>query len=396
MIGLKFTAAPNRRGVTLVELLVVVTLLSILLGIAATAARTGTRGKKQREAARQVNAFLAGARTRAVELGRSVGVEIVNNRPNEPQAGITLFMVETPPAYAGDTTSAVCEMTEKPSAALGGRTATLRFNISTTSLLYDDNFLKVNDVVFLGYSKQPYRVAQVNPLDNMSTPVTRSVVIAWNVDQPAPLSWIGASGVFMAPYPTSTFRIYRQPQRNNVSPLQMPTGSCIDLLFSGLGTTGQELRSYDDTNSAVPDESYPKIMFSPNGTVDAFYVQPKGTAATTSIATASGLPTGNINLLIGRYEKVIAVREAGFNGVSIASAGNAATGPIYAIFNSPSSNETNIADPEAFWVSINRLTGHIVTSNNAMVNDPASSPSDDALLAAARRFAKQAQSISGR
>ncbi|MFI4874229.1 MAG: prepilin-type N-terminal cleavage/methylation domain-containing protein [Blastopirellula sp. JB062] len=386
MIGLCIHRADRaRRGVTLVELLVVVTLLSILLGIAATAARTGARGKKQREAARQVNAFIAGARTRALELGRSVGVEIVNNRPNEPQAGLTLFMVETPPPYAGDSTSSYCEMTMKPSTP-GTRTATLRFSVADNALLYDDDFVQPNDVIFLGYDNQPYRVSSVNPIASGN----RSVVISWDVDQPEPLPWIDSTGAIATPYPQSPFKIYRQPQRNNVTPLQMPTGMCIDLSFSGLGTTGYGTNSSgmasQEPGGTVDTEEYPKIMFGPKGSVDAYYWQSgvNGTA----INASRTLPVGNINLLIGRYEKVIAVRDAALDLTVSAN--------VLSLFTAPPEDGSNIADPEAMWVSINRLTGNIATTNNAVVRDAGSLATGADAVASARRFAKQAQNISGR
>lgn len=380
-----YANSPSRRGVTLVELLVVVTLLSILLGIAATAARTGARGKKQREAARQVNAFFAGARTRAIELDRSVGVEIVNNRPNEPQAGLTLFMVETPPPYSGDLTTAVCQMTEKPSTALGGRTARLVFDVTTTSLLLDDSFLQVNDVIFLGYGNQPYRVVQVDAVASGLRPV----IIAWDVDQPAPLAWVSASGT-LSPPQTTPFTIYRKPQRNSISPLQIPTGVCIDLRFSGIGTQGAELQTALPGATGVLSEEYPKIMFSPNGSVDALYVEDAANSTATDIVASRGLPTGNINLLVGRYDQVISVTD----WLAAATPASKSLGNLYVL--APPEDGSNLADPEAMWISINRITGHIATTNNAVVNGIDATTSDAAIIASSRRFAKQAQSISGR
>lgn len=385
MSRLTITLPRSRRGVTLVELLVVVTLLSILLGIAATAARTGARGKKQREAARQVNAFIAGARTRAIELDRSVGVEIVNNRPNEPQAGLTLFMVETPPPYSGDLTTSVCQMSEKPSTALGGRTARLNFDVSTASLLADDSFLQVNDVIFLGYGNQPYRVAQVDPVASGLRPV----IIAWDVDQPEPLPWIAGTGTLMSP-PTTPFTIFRKPQRNSVSPLQIPTGVCIDLRFSGIGTLGSELTTALPGATGVTTEDYPKIMFSPNGSVDAMYVEDSVNSTATNIVATRGLPTGNVNLLVGRYDKVISVTE----WLAAATPASKSLANMYLL--APPEDGSNLADPEAMWISINRITGHIATTNNAVVNGVTGATTDAEILASSRRFAKQAQSISGR
>ncbi|EAQ80001.1 prepilin-type N-terminal cleavage/methylation domain-containing protein [Blastopirellula marina] len=385
MSGQSYKSEQNRRGVTLVELLVVVTLLSILLGIAATAARTGARGKKQREAARQVNAFIAGARTRALELGRSVGVEIVNNRPNEPQAGLTLFMVETPPPYAGDFTASTVEIR-----SMGTNSASLAFKVQAggmpplhpidSTLLLDPDFVQPGDVVFFSYQNQPYRVTAVNP--TISTNGYRLVSVEWDIDQPSPFPWY-ASGTI-----TSPFKIYRQPQRNSVTPLQMPTGICIDLAFSGLGTTGYGTNSTGIASQAFAGtpttEEYPKIMFGPKGGVDAYYWQ-SGTSATAVTASAT-LPVGNINLLIGRYEKVIAVTDLGLPLTNPAN--------VLSLFTAPTADGSNIADPEAMWVSINRLTGNIATTNNGAVSTSVGSAPD--AIASARRFAKQAQNISGR
>ncbi|UUO05258.1 prepilin-type N-terminal cleavage/methylation domain-containing protein [Blastopirellula sp. J2-11] len=387
MSGLTYTPKRNRRGVTLVELLVVVTLLSILLGIAATAARTGARGKKQREAARQVNAFIAGARTRALELGRSVGVEIVNNRPNEPQAGLTLFMVETPPPYAGNLTNSTCSISTVPTFGgvdsqgnnIGGK-LTVRFNSTSDTLLLENDFLTRGDVVFFGYSNQPYYI----DLPGAAASGSRDVVITWNIDQPAPFPWYTSSmGTITGP-----FKIYRQPQRNSVTPLQMPTGVCIDLAFSGLGTTGYGTNSTGIASQAFTGtpttEEYPKIMFGPKGGVDAYYWQSGVT--TTAVNTSATLPVGNINLLIGRYDKVIAVTDLG-NDLSLPA-------NVLSLFTAPTDDGSNIADPEAMWVSINRLTGNIATTNNGAVSNTVASAPE--AIASARRFAKQAQNISGR
>jgi len=68
--------AHTRRGVTLVELLVVVMILLTLTAIALPALSPSITDRKIREASRGVSTFLSVARARAIRLGRPVGVQL--------------------------------------------------------------------------------------------------------------------------------------------------------------------------------------------------------------------------------------------------------------------------------------------------------------------------------
>ncbi|MGI6414056.1 MAG: prepilin-type N-terminal cleavage/methylation domain-containing protein [Thermoguttaceae bacterium] len=101
------------RGVTLVELLVVVTILMMLAAFAIPTMRGLTEGRKVREAARAIDVYLTQAKIRALELQRPVGV--VFQRTNlgtvaspdiQTDACTVLRQVEVPPPYAGDTLDA--------------------------------------------------------------------------------------------------------------------------------------------------------------------------------------------------------------------------------------------------------------------------------------------------
>ena len=103
------------RGVTLVELLVVVTILMMLAAFAIPTMRGLTEGRKVREAARAIDVFLTQQKTRAVELQRPVGVELQRFAVVDSVTGDTSYQddvctvlraVEIPPPYAGDTVDA--------------------------------------------------------------------------------------------------------------------------------------------------------------------------------------------------------------------------------------------------------------------------------------------------
>ncbi|MGQ9823348.1 MAG: pilus assembly FimT family protein, partial [Thermogutta sp.] len=91
----------RRCGLTLLELLVVITIMLILLAVMLPRLRPMMEQRRMREAARTVSVFFGAARSRAMETGRPVGVAIERLKI-QPDAAVTLRMVEEPPLYAGD------------------------------------------------------------------------------------------------------------------------------------------------------------------------------------------------------------------------------------------------------------------------------------------------------
>ena len=88
-----------RRGMTLVELLMVVATMTLLMAIAIPMVRPAFQNRQLREAARQTNAFFAGAMARAGETGRPVGVWIeASGVPGDPQYATRLYLAEVAPA----------------------------------------------------------------------------------------------------------------------------------------------------------------------------------------------------------------------------------------------------------------------------------------------------------
>ena len=99
---------PARRGVTLVELLVVVGIMLLLAAITIPSMQGLTEGRRVREAARAVNVYFGRARSRAIESGRPCGV-MFERLERQPNACVVLRQAEVPPPYSGDTWDSVVQ-----------------------------------------------------------------------------------------------------------------------------------------------------------------------------------------------------------------------------------------------------------------------------------------------
>ena len=100
----------SRRGVTLLELLVVIIIIVSITAATIPAVLPALANRRVREASRVVNVFIAGARNRAMQTGRPVGV-MIERFNGLPEAAMTLSYCEMPLPYAGDTAAAKIHVT---------------------------------------------------------------------------------------------------------------------------------------------------------------------------------------------------------------------------------------------------------------------------------------------
>jgi prepilin-type N-terminal cleavage/methylation domain-containing protein len=109
------SSSAARGAFTLVELMVVITIMVIVMGLAATMMRPDIEGRRVREAARMVNVYLSSARNRAIEIGRPCGVVLhrlvnPNGTPSPVAAAMSMDQVESPPPFAGQNLGAAVEV----------------------------------------------------------------------------------------------------------------------------------------------------------------------------------------------------------------------------------------------------------------------------------------------
>ncbi|MHB8973619.1 MAG: pilus assembly FimT family protein [Pirellulaceae bacterium] len=250
------------RGMTLVELLMVVSIMTILLVVAIPMIRPAFQDRNLREAARMVNAFFAGAKARAAETGRPVGVWI--ERLDGPSPGTKmarrLYVAEVAPSFSGSILSA-------------------RAGVSAGQLVFDPNG---DNQVLLGLVASDEEI-EIR-FDHMGKwyRAKRSGNVFQFVDvMPPPPGALGASGV---PY-----QIQLPPRRSIVSPLTLPSDMVIDLSVSGFGN-GANARLFAAGAATTPV----LIMFLPTGQMGEVYAN-----------NIQSMPSDSAYLLIGRAGKVV-------------------------------------------------------------------------------------------
>ncbi len=249
---------------TLIELVMVVSLLLLLAAIAIPSVQMAVEGRRVREAARAVNVYLGSARNRAMATGSPVGVAFQRST-NEANLCMTLDQVEAPPPYAGDTVSA--------RARVAFASGAFRAQLSE----FNPNMVRPGDRIQFNHQGSWYRINSV-----------AGGTVTMDYDPNRQYPWPNVPQL-SAPMP---YEIRRQPSLPGTTglhasiakPLQLPLDAVVDLGFSG--TQSSPTLFAGGTGPIV-------IMFSPNGGLDRVYH-----------GTSEIPPTDRVFLLIGKRERI--------------------------------------------------------------------------------------------
>lgn len=311
-----------RRGMTLVELLTVITILTILVAVAIPVMRPALKDRKLREASRQLNTYISLAKAKAAETGRPHGIRVLVS-PTVANTAYQVFVAETPIPFAGETLNETAKI--YAGAAPAG--------YAGQAIITDSQSLvKTGDYIRFDFKGPKYYVTASGGVQNT-------------------LNFAPASG---EPWPrlnivdTSDnsgrlqFQVFRQPILSGTPPLQLPTGTVIDLQYSGVGYAGTEMAGASEVT----------VMFAPGGGVS-------------SVAGFNWAVPGTLHFLIGRVEQ----------------AGALETDP----------KKLNLVDGTTSWISIGHQTGTVTTSENYFEGDVAAQT-----VRKAREIAQKKQTMGGR
>jgi prepilin-type N-terminal cleavage/methylation domain-containing protein len=221
-------APDRRRGMTLVELLVVVVILSLLSVAVLPNLSNTAEGRRFREAARGISSFVARAQSRAINAASPRGF-MIQPLAAAPGAGIDLFMADSPPPYGGEdissTVTVVAPETDEAVKRLDflwrtGNPPAVKEDTNTLSKLRSDASFAEGDSIQFGGLGPTYRLTPASGTVGMWTSVNQNAA-----NTPWPRTPLGG-----VPY-----RIIRQPRRASTAVFQTQRGTAIDIASSCLG-----------------------------------------------------------------------------------------------------------------------------------------------------------------
>ena len=315
--------ANRRSGVTLIEMLVVVSIMMFMLAIAAPMFRPEQDNAVARDTARALNAYIQEARAKAMATGRPCGVALI---PFEtyPSACVVAQQVEAPPLYTGGTYQSTVTVKKTNESDLSQLVLTLTFNEGSTNDDVDSNWKKAGNLIRFGGRGVWYEMTGPTACKLQSGDYTRldAEFRPWTNGD-----W------------TTTYEIQAIPvsKADNylqaigmAEPLKVIRGSAIDLAYSGVGSSGQ---------FSVTAKKPIVIMFTPTGEVGYSYrILVKGRSP------ADGVPPDKIYILCGQWDR---------------SLGSAFT---------PEDGLRNYQTLDSYWIVIDPTTGNSRIEQNVKYN----------------------------
>jgi len=337
-----------RAGVTLVELLVVITIMVMLMAYATSIVKPQLEDRKSRESAQLLNSYFTNAQAKAAELGRPVGVYLERSA-NDDNKVLQLYTAITPPPFVGGTAGSRALITRventDPRAVPDPNNANQVLGFDTDNdgdvdvpWIYEatafdtagnaDSFVahplvKRGDTIKFNYMGRTFQILSVARSNATPTPPPPNEGVN-TAFLPGKFEFIATDDDAMrnGPEPVHLeskslpFQIFRGPQKSIAAPVELPTGMAIDLVASGFGHDGFEF----DANG--PNDLSPVvIMYRPSGDLDYVYFD-----------RTKERPVEPLHLLIGSFE---------FDS------------------NDPATAAGNLSDPRNRWIPIRPRGGDV-------------------------------------
>ncbi len=343
----------NRQpaGLTIVELLVVISIMALLTALIVPQVRLINKDRNIREAARVVGTALTQARDRAIATGaaglmieRNGNLFLADEEPGYPvyYAGTRLYLMRHVPNYVDD----------------HGEGASLELNNDGDYVVAirapweqaQQAVIRPGDNICLNSSSVRYLIESVTPFTANATPYLR---LGINTDAPLPAPVASVQGGQPQPVP---YTIERLPRKIESSVIDLPEGYIIDLRYSGywnqnpfvkgplptnvFDQTSEFTTYHPDSNSSLVKESI-ELYFGKDGSLDRYRVP--------ALGFLPKLSRGSMDLFVTEYrpEDLINPAESGLE-----LRGTRA--------------KSILSNPASLWVTLSHQTGGV----NVGYNEP--------------------------
>lgn len=382
----------RRTGLTLVELMVALAVISILASIALPAVKNTLKEQKLPRAASVLQSAIEEGRARSIGSGGGGGIIIdrvgVDSLAQRSQS-IRIRMASSPRPYTGDGGRSTCYVGIQPVTPAGpvNDIVTLWFPPSAAQMVRSaqdilnataptETLINPGDLVQLGDAALPVSIEGMRFGTNVGD---RNLARLTNAEIPDAdiANWVRVQvlrpeenlDLTRFAGKAVSYSISRRPRPAISMPIQLPEGSAIDLTASGIGRVGNEFSpmavNFNYTNPSIaPFGSTPLdyqsvwILFGSRGEISRI----RAAQIVSGIPTLVDLPvTGDVHFLVGR-------------------AGDVKTQPEGQLEDSDPNFEADEADDgttpllsnESIWVTIKARSGEVVTS-------PWTDPTDDTI-----------------
>jgi prepilin-type N-terminal cleavage/methylation domain-containing protein len=247
--------ANSRRGMTLLELMIVVMILGLLAVVVLPAISTSIESRRFREASRNVSSFIARSQVRALDAPHPRGLMIQPLAAN-PLAAIDLFFASTPSPYCGESMSANVTI-QSPGTSTNIASLALQFDLLSDARIRGQlRFVRPGDAIRFGTGGPEYCFVP----DKGTGP---HAVRMWLEDSQAAGN---------TPWPRGEkvpFRIRRQPHRSSSGIMQLQRGAAIDIPWSCIGTRPLYDPSVPPSDRVIKDITQPvTLLFDRSGKPD--------------------------------------------------------------------------------------------------------------------------------
>jgi type II secretory pathway pseudopilin PulG len=309
-------ARKQTQGLTIVELMIVISIILLLLITMLPAVRFAYKGRAIRESERQLNAFIGAAQAKAQRIGRPAGIWIERfstgnidgtgsfSTPSQQNYSQLIYHVETPLPYNGIIPGIRAKIfrvdlenqpfyfldlldiepltkLSNPIIRAGER---FRIQFGRSGQFYEGIRLPTTNLErYPAYVNKGFTA--FNSTDRTDEPGYLLIPDLGN-DVRLPRSIIEGAG--------TSFTIHRSPRRSLGMPLNLPGSAAIDLSVSGFQQRSSSPNSGSEflTNTAFGTQPV-VVMFKPEGGIA--YVQ---------YHFKQEVPSGSIYLLIGKSDQV--------------------------------------------------------------------------------------------